>query len=169
MASVLSPFSDPGDPEAGTRDLTASCLIATGPEEVALHHLIRHEVFVKEQRFFEETDEDEHDEDPRTLKVLGLCGRVAGGAVRLYPLDEPGMWKGDRLAVLAAFRPRGLGAPLVRFAVRTAGERGGELMIAHIQPRNVAFFRRLGWKRVGEPTEYVGRLHQQMSIGLVPG
>lgn len=168
MASEPSPFSGPAEPGEGRPDGKASCIVATSDEEIALHYLIRHAVFVDEQRFFEGSDRDEHDEDPRTLKVLGLCGHVAGGAVRLYPLDEPGLWKGDRLAVLAAFRPRGLGSPLVRFAVRTAGERGGELMIAHVQPQNVAFFRRLGWECVGEPTAYVGRLHQEMSIRLAP-
>jgi putative N-acetyltransferase (TIGR04045 family) len=94
---------------------------------------------------------------------------VAGGAVRLYPLDDVGEWKGDRLAVLPEFRKHGLGAPLVRFAVRTAGELGGRRMIAHIQPPNVRFFERLGWERVGEPMVYVGHPHQLMAIGLSPG
>ena len=165
---MLSPFSRSAEHEAVKRDLPVSCVLATSEEEVALHHRIRWTVFVQEQRFFAETDRDEHDEDPATLKILGVCGPVAGGAVRIYPLDEPGLWKGDRLAVLPTFRPRGLGAPLVRFAVRTAGDRGGEVMVAHIQPQNVAFFRRLGWEPVGEPVHYVGRPHQEMSIRLGP-
>lgn len=123
---------------------------------------------MKEQGFFEGTDRDSRDEDPATLHVLGLCGPVAGGAVRLYPLEEPGRWKGDRLAVLPAFRRRGLGGPLVRFAVRAAAERAGRIMVAHIQPKNVPFFRRLGWYTVGEPAPYVGRPHQLMAIHLRP-
>ena len=43
--------------------------------------------------------------------------------MRLYPLDEAALWKGDRLAVLPEARPARSGAPLVRFAVETAGER----------------------------------------------
>ena len=46
------------------------------------------------------------------------------GAVRLYPLDEAGLWKGDRLAVLRDARPLPAGGPLVRFAVETAGRMG---------------------------------------------
>ena len=53
--------------------------------------------------------------------------------MRLYPLDEAGLWKGDRLAVLADARTLGVGTPLVRFAVATAGEHGGTRMIALIQ------------------------------------
>jgi putative N-acetyltransferase (TIGR04045 family) len=164
---VTSPFSTSADPETGPDELTVACTAATTDEEAAIHHAIRHAVFVQEQGFFDGSDRDVRDDDPSTVKVLALCGPVAGGAVRLYPLDEPGLWKGDRLAVLPTFRPRGLGAHLVRFAVRTAGERGGELMIAHVQPRNVAFFRKLDWHTVGEPVEYVGHTHQQMAIRLV--
>ena len=166
MASVRSPFSRSAEREAGEGDRPVSLIVASSEQEIALHHRIRHEEFVIEQGFFDESDRDEHDDDPATVKILGLCGSVAGGAVRIYPLDDSGLWKGDRLAVLALFRPRGLGARLVRFAVATAGERGGVRMVARIQPQNVAFFRRLGWERIGEPGEYVGRLHQEMSIRL---
>jgi len=138
------------------------------PAERALHLRIRAEVFVGEQGLFSVTDRDAHDDDPDTLHVLGLCGPVAAGAVRLYPLDEPGLWKGDRLAVLPGLRKHGLGAPLVRFAVRTAGERGGREMLAQVQLANVGFFERLGWGRLGEPGDYCGRPHQRMRIGLRP-
>jgi GNAT superfamily N-acetyltransferase len=125
---VTSPSSTSADTGAGPEELTVACRAATADEDVAIHHAIRHAVFVQEQGFFDGNDRDARDDDPSTVKVLSFCGPVAGGAVRLYPLDEPGLWKGDRLAVLAAFRPRGLGAHLVRFAVRTAGQRGGELV-----------------------------------------
>lgn len=169
MVAVISPFSASAEPGSVADGLKASCLAAATDEQRAIHHEIRRVVFVEEQAFFSGTDRDPRDDDAATVKVLGLCGRIAGGAVRLYPLDEDGLWKGDRLAVLPAFRSRGLGAPLVRFAVRTAAERGGRLMIAHVQPQNVGFFRRLGWNAVGEPEEFVGRTHQKMAIPLAPG
>lgn len=150
-----------------SRSAELTCRLVAGPGEIALHHAIRHQVFVIEQRLFDADDRDGHDSDPATRHVLGLVDGAAGGAVRLYPLAEPGLWKGDRLAVLAAFRKHGLGAPLVRFAVRTAGALGGHTMIAHIQLPNVAFFTRLGWHQVGEPVLYVGVMHQQMAIPLV--
>jgi putative N-acetyltransferase (TIGR04045 family) len=97
--------------------------------------------------------------------VAEVAGRVVG-AVRLYPLDEAGLWKGDRLAVLPEARRLRVGAPLVRFAVRTAGEMGGTRMIALIQTRNVPFFRHLGWSRLGDETDYRGATHQEMEIAL---
>lgn len=167
QVAVISPFSTEAE-EALARRHQIACLAATGPDQVAIHHEIRRRVFVEEQGFFEGSDRDDHDDDAATVKVLGLYGPVAGGAVRLYPLEEPGLWKGDRLAVLGPFRKRGVGGPLVRFAVRTAGELGGRRMIAHIQPPNVHFFERLGWERDGEPIDYVGRPHQLMGIDLTP-
>ena len=76
------------------------------------------------------------------------------------------MWKGDRLAVLPDYRHLGLGGPLVRFAVATAADRGGRQMEAFIQPANVAFFRRLGWRRTGDLVDYAGIPHQRMLIDL---
>jgi predicted GNAT family N-acyltransferase len=87
------------------------------------------------------------------------------GAVRLYPLGG-GDWKGDRLAVLPEARHGELGARLVRFAVATAGARGGQRMVAMIQLPNVAFFEALGWRRDGATVAFHGRPHQPMAIAL---
>lgn len=163
---MTSPSSTSADAGAGGDGPAIVCAVATTASEVEAHHRIREAVFVAEQGFFAGSDRDDRDDDPATLKVVVAVGGVPGGAVRLYPLEEPGLWKGDRLAVLAEFRPRNLGAHLVRYAVQTAGERGGERMMAHVQPANVAFFRRLGWDAVGAPEEYVGRTHQRMEIAL---
>lgn len=148
--------------------LTAECRLAVHPEDLAAHFTIRHAVFVAEQRLFTHADRDERDQDRRTRHVVAWLGAEAAGTVRFYPLDEPGAWKGDRLAVLPAFRRHGVGAPLVRYAVATAASLGGRQMVAHIQPQNVAFFRHLGWHEVGGPVSYAGRPHQLMTIGLSP-
>lgn len=157
----------PAEPAA--RSDRVSCRLVADEEERVLHLAIRRAVFVQEQGMFEGSDTDERDQDSVTLHVLGFCGEEAAGAVRLYPLDQPGWWKGDRLAVLSPFRKHGVGAPLVRFAVATASSLGGLVMAAQIQPANVAFFERLGWYRVGDPAPYAGRLHQQMAIDLQQG
>lgn len=142
------------------------CRVADDPWMVAEHHRIREQVFVREQALFLGSDRDRRDDEPATIKVLGFRGDVAGGAVRLYPLDGTRLWQGDRLAVLADARGHGLGGPLVRFAVATAAHGGGHRMTAHIQPRNVGFFERLGWHVCGEPEIYVGVPHVPMAIGL---
>lgn len=135
----------------------------------AAHHQVRHAVFVTEQGVFADSDRDDRDGHPATVSLIGLVDGVPGGTVRIYPLDpaDPaGRWQGDRLAVLPHFRTSGLGAPLVRLAVATAGLLGGNVMIAHVQAANGTFFRRLGWTQRGEPELYVGLPHLLMDIEL---
>ena len=146
------------------------CRPVAGPDEAAMHHRIRHEVFVLEQEVFAASDLDAHDASDATIKVLAwtaapITGWEPGGAVRLYP-TQPGIWQGDRLAVLSECRAWNLGGPLVRFAVETAAALGGVEMVAHVQTANVRFFERLGWRRRGEPEVYVGLPHQLMAIDL---
>ena len=145
----------------------AECRLVDDAWSLHHHHRIRAEVFVEEQGLFDPDDRDGHDDDPSTLKVLALWDGQPAGTVRLYPL-EPGsrLWQGDRLAVAHPYRRHSTGAPLVRFAVATAGRLGGQRMVAHIQPANVGFFRRLGWRTDGAREIYVGVEHQPMVIDL---
>jgi putative N-acetyltransferase (TIGR04045 family) len=150
-----------------------TCRAVTTRAERDAHFQIRRQVFVAEQGLFhgisgdrDGTDRDRHDDDPATIHVVGLADGEICGTVRLYPLGAGGLWKGDRLAVLASHRHLGLGAPLVRFAVSSAGRLGGRKMEAFIQPANVAFFRWLGWRRTGDLVDYAGLPHQRMLIDL---
>ncbi len=143
------------------------CRPARSEPERAEHHAIRQHVFVEEQGVFDATDLDEHDVDETAIHLVGWCDAVAAGSVRLFVLDAAaGVWQGDRLAVLEPYRLRGLGAPLVRCAVASAGALGGLRMVAHIQLPNVAFFRHLGWGLAGEIETYAGLSHQPMDIAL---
>jgi putative N-acetyltransferase (TIGR04045 family) len=143
-----------------------ACRLVVSADELAAHHAVRHRVFVVDQRLFAGTDRDERDLLPGTLRVVGVDRGSVVGAVRLYPLDDEGLWQGDRLAVLPEARVRHLGALLVRFAVATAGERGGHTMVAQIQLPNVPFFEHLGWHADGPPGPYHGVMHQPMAIPL---
>jgi putative N-acetyltransferase (TIGR04045 family) len=146
----------------------AACRVAAGAAELGAHFDVRRRVFVEQQGLFDGSDRDERDEREDTLHAIGVVeGRVAG-AVRLYPLDGDGLWKGDRLAVLPEARVRHVGALLVLFAVATAGELGGREMVAQVQVANVRFFERLGWRADGPPAPYVGVMHQAMAIPLSP-
>lgn len=147
-----------------------TCRAAATPEEIATHYRIRHQVFVTEQGLFAESDRDEHDADPAVWHTIGYVDGEPAGTVRFYriPPVNPGevLWKGDRLTVLPEFRRHGLGAPLVRFAVATGGQVGGDRMIATIQEANTIFFERLGWTRDGGVYNYVGAPHQNVWIEL---
>jgi putative N-acetyltransferase (TIGR04045 family) len=133
--------------------------------DLAAHHAVRRAVFVDEQGMFAGDDRDERDLLRSTLHAIGIAEGRAAGAVRLYPMGG-GEWKGDRLAVLPEARHGSLGARLVRFAVATAGARGGTQMVAMIQVPNVAFFESLGWRRDGDVVAFHGRPHQPMAIAL---
>lgn len=140
------------------------CRLAEDDVELAAHFDVRRRVFVDLQALFEGTDRDDRDMRSSTLHVVGVADRAVAGAVRLYPLDDAGLWQGDRLAVLPDARVRHLGALLVRFAVATAGARGGHTMVARIQLPNVGFFEHLGWSADGPPGPYHGVMHQPMAI-----
>ena len=154
----------PGVPSTGH---AVACRRAQSASEREEHLAIRHQVFVEEQGVFTESDLDLRDAEETTVAVLGYADGIAVGTVRLFPLDPArGRWQGDRLAVMSAYRTHGVGAPLVQYAVATAGARGGRTMVAHIQLDNVAFFRRLGWAPMDQPEMYAGRPHQPMCIDL---
>jgi len=142
------------------------CRLARSRAELDEHFAVRRAVFVVEQRLFEGEDRDARDGDGVTLHAMGGAGDAVAGAGRLYPLDGGELWKGDRLAVLPALRHGLLGAELVRFAVRTAGELGGRRMVAMIQLPNVRFFETLGWRGSGPVAHYHGVRHQPMQIAL---
>jgi len=146
-----------------------ACRPVATPAELAEHLAIRREVFVEIQRLFEGDDRDARDDDPATIHVVGIVDGAIAGAVRLYPLDDHGLWQGDRLAVRPDARARHIGADLVRCAVALGGAAGGRRMVARVQEANVRFFERLGWVRDGEPGPYRGVVHQPMAIPLGAG
>ena len=145
-----------------------ACRVARSAEDLDRHFAVRRAVFVDEQALFPRDDRDDRDDDPRTMHAVGTVAGVIGGTVRLYPLDDAGLWRGDRLAVVSELRHGLLGAALVRFAVRTAGGRGGARMTAMIQVPNVRFFEALGWRTTGPVAPFHGVDHQPMDIRLSP-
>jgi putative N-acetyltransferase (TIGR04045 family) len=170
VMSAARALRNAAEPVDAFRDRSTEviCVEASSGELRAAHHRIRHAVFVEEQAIFAESDIDGHDARDDVVRVLAVKGGRPVGAVRLYPLAEhDGLWKGDRLAVLADRRAGGAGAPLVRFAVAYAGAHGGRRMIAHIQQPNVRFFERLGWSVYAEAEEYLGLPHRPMHISLI--
>jgi putative N-acetyltransferase (TIGR04045 family) len=154
-------------PSSPTVQSGATCESVRTAADLDLHYEIRRRVFVTEQRVFPNTDRDEHDDDVRTVHVLGRVDGHPAGAVRLFPVAASAdIWQGDRLCVLPEFRTCGIGGPLVRYAVAAAGAAGGTAMVAHIQLPNVTFFKHLGWTPDGEVEIYVGLPHQPMHIAL---
>lgn len=144
---------------------TISCW-SPSPQEISCHFEIRHRVFVDEQGVLVLTDIDGWDRHPGTVHVVAARGDAMAGTVRLYPLDDEGLWKGDRLAVLPDHRASLVGVKLVRYAVSTAAAAGGVEMEATVQVANTAFFEHLGWRCDGPVRLSYGLPHQPMVIDL---
>jgi putative N-acetyltransferase (TIGR04045 family) len=167
---LVSPFDPSVDLEHIARSRAeVVCRPAATVAERAICSQLRHAVFVVEQSIFDVTDQDLRDADDGTIHLVADVGGVAGGTVRIYRLDESGLWKGDRLAVAAPLRTMVVGRRLVQAAVRMAGELGGREMVATVQVPNTPFFERLGWRRIGEPVVTYALPHQEMRIGLSGG
>lgn len=139
--------------------------VAVTSEEIAEYHRIRHEVFVKEQGIFTNSDLDAHDRDG--VAIIARVGRQIAGGVRCYH-HRGGVWFGGRLAVLPEFRSNvNIGAMLIRKAVATMEARGGvRRFLAVIQMKNVRYFQRLGWVRLGRTFIIHGHKHQMMEKKL---
>lgn len=122
-------------------------------DALVAYRALRTRVFVEQQGLFTGHDQDERDEDPRTVVLVARdrTGSVVGG-VRLGPVDggvDLGWWTGSRLAVHPAARGvRGVGAALVRAACARAEQAGVLRFEATVQARNEVLFRRLGWRPV---------------------
>ena len=125
-------------------------------------------MFVEAQRLFAEArPRRARRASPRTLHAVAEVDGEIVGAVRLYPLDGAGLWKGDRLAVLPEARVHRASAGCSsRSPCAPRATRGGQRMVAQIQERNVRFFEHLGWAADGPAAPYRGVTHQPMAIAL---
>ena len=144
-------------------------LVVCHPARTEEEHMaalrIRKAVFVREQKLFEDTDEDENDK-----KSIHLVAKHHGhviGTVRVYPAGKGnGDWVGGRLAVKKGFRASGAGELLVREAVANVKKRACNRFTAHIQKKNVGFFEQLGWKKIGHVKVHFDKPHQLMEANL---
>ena len=157
-------------PAFESRPAPLICHSVRTEREKAEAYAIRHEVFVKEQKLFEESDVDANDA-VGTLLVAKKRSTIIG-TVRIYPVGdrEKGPWIGGRLAVRRGHRVSMAGALLVKEAMKRVKKKGCTRFTAHIQESNVPFFEKLGWKPVGALENYVSRPHQLMEadLGQVP-
>jgi putative N-acetyltransferase (TIGR04045 family) len=131
-------------------------------------HILRRDVFCKEQGLFSDDDRDEIDKSATPIVALAMLGVVADavvGTVRIHEA-EPGVWWGSRLAVHQDFRKIGaLGATLIRLAVSSANAMGCQTFLANVQAQNGLLFRRLHWRVIDE-FEIYGMPHLRMQAEL---
>ncbi len=131
-------------------------------------YALRRQVFCGEQGLFGQDDRDAVDDYAITLVALSMLGVAADqvvGTVRIHE-EEPGLWRGSRLAVAGEFRRIGaIGATLIRLAVSAAHAMGARAFLAHVQAQNAPLFRRCTGRRMAE-VELHGRPHLKMRADL---
>ena len=120
---------------------------------------IRFEVFVREQRVPAEIELDEH--DAACLHALAFEGEEAIGTGRLLPDGHIG-----RMAVLKAWRGRGVGGMILKELVQAAGRRGDREVALSAQVHAVDFYRAHGFSPVGEVYQEAGIAHEAMVRSL---
>jgi predicted GNAT family N-acyltransferase len=121
---------------------------------------IRHRVFVCEQSVPVELEWDGLDAGCRHV-LAETVNAVAVGTGRLLPDGRIG-----RMAVLAAFRRKGVGSALLRQLVAMARARGDTTATLHAQTYVVAFYRRAGFVVSGPAFMEAGIEHVPMQLDL---
>lgn len=120
---------------------------------------IRFTVFVDEQKVPVELELDEF--DPLSCHALALAGDEAIGTGRLLPDGHIG-----RMAVLAGWRGRGVGALLLQALIDEAQRRGMTRVVLNAQTHALGFYARFGFAPEGEEYEEAGLPHRTMSLSL---
>lgn len=109
--------------------------------------LIREEVFMKEQGFQNEFDED----DKRLWEFVLYLDDVPISTCRIKPID-PETFKIERVAVRKAYRGQKVGSYTVKFATNKIISLGGRKAVIYSQADKTEFYYKLGF-RLNEEVE----------------
>ncbi len=116
---------------------------------------VRHAVFTLEQGVSAAEDQDGLDD--RCVQLLARAGSKAVGTARMLPDAHIG-----RIAVLAPWRGRGIGARMVRQMLEIARDRGHSSCYLHAQTHAIGFYERLGFEAIGDEFLDAGIAHRKM-------
>ena len=125
----------------------------------ALAAPIRFEVFVREQGVPPELEMDAV--DAQCLHAVAFQGQTAVGTARLLPDGHIG-----RMAVLKAFRKRGVGGAMLARLIETARARGEREVALSAQVHALPFYRAYGFVEEGPQYEEAGIAHQAMRLSF---
>ena len=120
---------------------------------------IRFKVFVEEQGVPREIELDAI--DPQCIHALAFEDGRPVGTGRLLPDGHIG-----RMAVLEEWRGRGVGSGILESLIRKARERGEAEVVLSAQVHAVPFYKRHGFKAMGEIYEEAGIPHRTMRLPL---
>ena len=131
------------------------------PWEAARAHAapIRFAVFVEEQGVPREIELDDMDE--RCEHAVAFEGSTAVATGRLLPDGHIG-----RMAVLKAYRARGVGGAILQALIGEARRRGMREVVLSAQTHALGFYRKHGFAPQGAIYTEAGIPHQEMRLRL---
>ncbi|HMN34867.1 MAG TPA: GNAT family N-acetyltransferase [Chiayiivirga sp.] len=136
--------------------------LADYAEHLADLRAVREPVFIREQNCPPELEWDEL--DPQSVHVLARDASGAPiGTARLTPLHTIG-----RMAVLADWRGRGVGAALLQDLIERARALGHPAIELHAQTHAIGFYERFGFTAFGPEYDEAGIRHRSMRLDLGP-
>lgn len=121
---------------------------------------MRERVFIEEQRVPRGLEWDGLDDASEHAVACDPEGNAIGTA-RLLPEGKLG-----RMAVLRAWRGRGVGAALLTALLERARERGIARVTLHAQTHAAGFYRRFGFSERGGEFSEAGIPHVEMTLEL---
>jgi predicted GNAT family N-acyltransferase len=137
--------------------MTFTISLGSWSRQKASARLVREVVFLAEQKIPEELEWDEWDE-LSIHAVAADANGVALGTGRLLPDGHIG-----RMAVLANVRGQGVGRLILQSLMQAAQQRGDKRVVLSAQSHAQDFYRRYGFKSVGEEYKEAEILHIEMA------
>ncbi len=122
---------------------------------------IRTEVFIEEQGFKNEFDDD----DSRCIHAVIFANGTAAATGRIFP-PENGVCIIGRIAVRKAFRGKDIGGKTVLLLEEKARELGAEKIALSAQCRVSVFYEKLGYSASGEiySDEFCPHIHMEKTL-----
>lgn len=123
-------------------------------------HAVRRAVFIEEQQVPEEEEWDAIDERCCHVLAISAAGEPIGTG-RLLPDGHIG-----RMAVLKAWRGKGVGSAMLRTLLDLAQKDGFQMVRLNAQTHAMGFYARHGFSVVGDEFIEAGIPHRKMQISL---
>ena len=121
---------------------------------------IRTRVFVEEISLQDEDDYDGFDHLAMHYLASYENEAVGTGRIRIQPVS--GRVKLERIAVLPAFRDKGIGTALVKKMIADVPD--AKHIYLHSLKETIGFFEKMGFVQDGEPFEEAGRMQARMTL-----
>jgi len=117
---------------------------------------VRRAVFIVEQQIPEDEEWDAAD----AVSLHALAADAAGNPIATGRLLDDGHI--GRIAVLEAWRGRGVGAAIFEHLLAAAARRGHRELLLNAQTHAIGFYERYGFVACGEPYLEAGIVHRPM-------